>query len=237
MNVHNVFSVSLAATGMTLAISAQAVAAGDAARGATDFQRACAACHSTAPNVNMTGPSLAGIWNRKAGSLASFSRYSPALRASSVVWNDKSLDAWLKNPATFIPNNQMPFQGIGQSQPRADLIAYLQAVSSGKPPQMAQAGGGMMGGMMGNQDQNLKQGRPSVLVKSATYCRDTYRITTADGKEHVFWERNLRVQTDSRDIGPAPGKPALVPAGMMGDRADLIFAKPEEISAFLKQRC
>ena len=90
---------------------------------------------------------------------------------------------------------------------------------------------------MGGQDQNLKENRPSVLVKSATYCRDTYRITTADEKEHVFWERNLRIQTDSRDIGPASGKPALVPAGVMGDRADLIFSKPDEIGAFLKQRC
>jgi cytochrome c2 len=43
--------------------------------------RACVACHSLEPNRNMTGPSLAEIWNRRSGSLASFPRYSPALKA------------------------------------------------------------------------------------------------------------------------------------------------------------
>jgi cytochrome c len=43
---------------------------------------ACAACHSLESDRNMTGPSLADLWNRKAGTLASFHRYSPALRSS-----------------------------------------------------------------------------------------------------------------------------------------------------------
>jgi cytochrome c len=50
---------------------------GDAARGERMY-RACIACHSLEPNRNMTGPSLAEVWNRKSGSLASFPRYSPA---------------------------------------------------------------------------------------------------------------------------------------------------------------
>ena len=36
----------------------------------------------------MTGPSLAGLWNRKAGSLGSFSRYSPALQSANIVCRD-----------------------------------------------------------------------------------------------------------------------------------------------------
>jgi cytochrome c len=52
----------------------------------------CAACHSLEPNRNMSGPSLADLWNRKAGTLPSFHRYSPALKSSGVVWNDKTLD-------------------------------------------------------------------------------------------------------------------------------------------------
>ena len=65
---------------------------GDAKQGA-QLYRACAACHSLAPDRNMTGPSLAGIWGRKAGSLKSFARYSPALQASNVVWNGTTFDA------------------------------------------------------------------------------------------------------------------------------------------------
>src|SRR6516162_1376148 len=49
---------------------------------------ACAACHSLQPDQSMTGPSLAGLWNRKAGSLGSFSRYSPALQSANIVCRD-----------------------------------------------------------------------------------------------------------------------------------------------------
>jgi cytochrome c len=45
--------------------SSDFAADGDAALGARAF-RACAACHSVEANRNMTGPSLADIWNRKA---------------------------------------------------------------------------------------------------------------------------------------------------------------------------
>ena len=37
--------------------------------------------------------------------------------------------------------------------------------------------------------------------------------------------------------GPSKGVPALVAAGMMGDRADVIFADPEEISRFISAQC
>jgi cytochrome c len=59
-------------------------AEGDPALGARAF-RACAACHSVEANRNMTGPSLADIWNRKAGSLSSFPRYSEAMKSSDVT--------------------------------------------------------------------------------------------------------------------------------------------------------
>ena len=64
---------------------------GDAALGARAF-RACAACHSVEANRNMTGPSLADIWNRKAGSVSSFPRYSEAMKSSDVIWDEKTLD-------------------------------------------------------------------------------------------------------------------------------------------------
>jgi cytochrome c len=34
-----------------------------------------------------------------------------------------------------------------------------------------------------------------------------------------------------------PEVPAIVPAGMMGDRADVIFASPDEISPFIRHQC
>jgi cytochrome c len=60
----------------------------------------------------MTGPSLAEIWNRKSGSLASFPRYSPALKSAGILWNDDTLDEWVKDPQQFIPENTMTFPGM-----------------------------------------------------------------------------------------------------------------------------
>jgi len=216
------------------------------ARGERAF-RACAPCHSLEPDRNMTGPSLANLWGRKAGSLQSFERYSDALKSSGIIWDDRSLNAWLTDPKQMVPGNDMPFEGIKDAGARADLLAFLkEATKPGAPEQTAQSRmngmggmkGGMMGGMMGGGgDRNLKNPTPNEQVKAITYCHDTYRVTTGDGKTRAFWEHNLRLMTDSSKDGPQSGAPALVPAGMMGDRADVIFAAPEEISKTIEARC
>jgi cytochrome c len=94
-----------------------------------------------------------------------------------------------------------------------------------------------MMGMGGGAVPNLKTLDPEDRVQSVGYCRDTYEVATADGKKRKFWERNLRLKTDSSDDGPTKGAPALVPAGMMGDRADVIFSGPDEISEFVHKSC
>ncbi len=91
--------------------------------------------------------------------------------------------------------------------------------------------------MGGGPEPDLKQLEPGQQVKAISYCHDTYRVTTVDGKTRAFWERNLRLKTDSSKVGPQNGAPALVPAGMMGDRADVIFAAPEEITKLIEARC
>lgn len=214
-------------------------AAGNAAHGAKVF-RVCVACHSAEPGRNLTGPSLAGIWGRKAGSLASFDRYSSALKQSGVVWDAASLNAWLKNPAAFIPHNAMTFPGLKDQTARADVIAYLKAVSEAKAlPQTGQSGMEGMGGMMGGARprDNLKNLTPENTVTAIRYCRDTYRVTTADGKTRAFWESNLRFKTDSSDLGPREGMPALLGAGMVGDRAFVVFANPQGFARFIRPGC
>src|SRR4051794_17694666 len=194
----------------TIAFLSPAVAqSGDAARGQQAF-RACAPCHSLASDRNMTGPSLADLWGRKAGGLSSFERYSEALKASGIIWDDRSLDGWLTDPDQMVPDNEMPFNGIKDARARADLLAFLkEATEPGAVPQQndqAQMGGkGGMGGMMGGMggmmggggDSNLKNLEPARQVKAITYCHDSYRVITANGKTRHFWERNLRFMTDS----------------------------------------
>jgi cytochrome c len=212
---------------------------GEAKRGAQLF-RACAACHSLAPDRNMTGPSLAGIWGRKAGSLESFERYSPALKASNAVWDEKTLDEWLKSPPRLIPDNRMIFAGISDTRQRADLIAFLKGASAGQLPAATGGQSGGMQGMMGGATapfEDLKKLGSDHEVQAIRYCHDTYHVMTADGQSSDFWEANLRFKTDSSDAGPLSGKPVIMPAGMMGDRASVFFAAPEEMSAFIKHQC
>jgi cytochrome c len=99
-------------------------AEGDAARGEARFKD-CAACHRLDAGANEVGPSLHGIFSRKAGELADF-RYSPAMKRSGVSWTAETLDKYLADPQTFIPANRMPYAGISNASDRADLIAYLQ---------------------------------------------------------------------------------------------------------------
>jgi cytochrome c len=101
-----------------------ALADGDAARGEKRFEE-CAACHTLEPGVNGVGPTLHGLFERKAGALPDF-RYSPALKRSGIVWNPRTLDGFLADPQQAIPANRMPYAGMPDAAARADLIAYLQ---------------------------------------------------------------------------------------------------------------
>ena len=78
---------------------------------------------------------------------------------------------------------------------------------------------------------------PDNRVASIRYCGDTYTVGVESGEAHQFWEFNLRFKTDSSDKGPEPGHPVLIPASMIGDRAFVIFAAPEEISGLIESKC
>lgn len=228
--------LKLSALGLIAAIGQSAIAAGDAKRGAQLFQQ-CMACHSVQAGEHLTGPSLAQAAGHKAGTAQGFQRYSDALKRSGVTWDDAALDKWLANPEKFIPGTGMTFPGVRDAQARQDLIAYLKAVAENKAPQVQQKGG--RGGMMGMQARklDLKSAPPEGQVTSIKYCGDTYIVGTADGKSQKIWEFNLRFKSDSSKLGPAPGKPVVVGAGMQGDRASIVFTSPREISETIKQAC
>ena len=116
----------LAAIVLVAAASA-AHADGDAARGEKRFEE-CVACHSTERGTNAVGPTLFGVFDRKAGELADY-RYSPALKRSGITWTAQTLDAFIADPQQVVPANRMPYAGMPDAGARADLIAYLQKVS------------------------------------------------------------------------------------------------------------
>ena len=110
-----------------LLLSGAARADGDAARGAARFQD-CAACHKLEASANNVGPSLHGIFVRKAGEIADF-RYSPAIKRSGIVWTLETLDKFITDPQALVPGNRMPYAGMANASDRADLIAYLTKAS------------------------------------------------------------------------------------------------------------
>lgn len=218
--------------GLLVVGSTDAIAAGNAENGAGTF-RVCAACHSLEPGRHKTGPSLAGVLGRKAGAEEGFRRYSPALKRADVVWNEATLDAWIADPQALIPGNRMVFRGLPDTQARADLVAYLTQADR-KTPEASESG---MTDMGGGDLPDLKTLGPEHQVTAVRYCQDTYEVATADGASEPYWETNLRFKTDSGKLGPKPGAPVIVGAGMMGDRASIIFAAPTEISAFIQSAC
>lgn len=219
-----------------LILSTPASAAGDSDRGAKVFG-ACAACHSLEPGRHLTGPSLDRIYGRKAGGAEGFVRYSPALKQSKIVWDEKTLDAWIKKPEALVPGNLMQFPGIPDPKARADLVAFLKDPVTKGGTDSAPGMGGMGGMMQAPTLPNLKQAPAENQVKAIRYCRDSYFVTLATGKTVPYWEFNLRLKTDSSANGPAKAKPVLVGAGMRGDRASVVFANPDEISRFVERRC
>jgi cytochrome c len=104
-----------------------ALAEGDPEAGKRAFAK-CTACHTVEAGTHRpTGPSLAGVVGRAAGTAEGF-RYSPAMQKSDVTWDDESLHSYLENPRGFIRGNRMAFPGIRNAQERADLIAYLKTL-------------------------------------------------------------------------------------------------------------
>jgi nitrite reductase (NO-forming) len=128
---------SMAAATAQPASVAAPINGGDAAAGRLVFRK-CQACHSMEPGKTILGPSLAGIVGRRAGSEPGYS-YSPAMKEANIVWDAKSLDAYLSDPQKFVPGNKMPFPGLKTDNDRADVIAFFAGSGTQAPASAAAA--------------------------------------------------------------------------------------------------
>jgi len=118
-------TTAIVSTLIVLALAAPGAAAGNAARGKEVFQR-CALCHSLAAGENGVGPSLHGLFGRKAGTAPDFN-FSKAMRNSGIVWDEAALKKFLADPQAAVPGTKMAAGAVDNPQALDDLLAYLKA--------------------------------------------------------------------------------------------------------------
>jgi cytochrome c len=97
---------------------------GDATRGEKKLEE-CATCHSLTQGQGGVGPSLHGLFGRKAAEIADF-RYSAPMKRSGITWTAKAIDEFIADTQKVVAGNRMPYAGLPDAGDRADLIAYLE---------------------------------------------------------------------------------------------------------------
>ncbi len=112
----------LAVAGVSLSL-ATGVSAADVAKGEKLYKK-CKACHALEAGKKKIGPSLHGVFGRTSGTLEGF-KYSKAMKAAAIVWDEETIGAYLASPKKYIPKNRMAFPGMKKEKDRVDLIAYL----------------------------------------------------------------------------------------------------------------
>ena len=85
------------------------------------FKR-CVSCHSF--TKTKIGPPLGNIFDKKAGSVKGF-KYSKAMKNSDIIWNDCTLDNFLKKPRKYMKGTKMMFSGLKKKSHREAVIKYL----------------------------------------------------------------------------------------------------------------
>jgi cytochrome c len=112
-------------TGVVCAGLAIAASAKDPDRGRDTFEKRCTGCHAL--DKIKIGPPLRGIYGRNVGKDPQFA-YSDAVKNASVTWDESTLDRWLTDTESVIPDNDMSFR-LNDATDRANIIAYLRQLS------------------------------------------------------------------------------------------------------------
>ncbi|AMN56388.1 hypothetical protein ACP90_27770 (plasmid) [Labrenzia sp. CP4] len=220
-----------------LSVTSTALADGDARRGAQIY-RACVACHALEPGLHLSGPSLDSFLGRTAGTAEGFVRYSSGLKDAGIFWNAATLDGWLKDPADMIPGTYMTFRGIDDPQARTDLLAFLAiAGQPGGGKKVVDEGLMPAGWLRAGAPEPIGEPSPETHVTAIRHCGDSYFITTGDGRETPYWEKNIRLKIDSAETGPPVGLPVILGAGMGGDRFSVIFRSLADLQQFVTESC
>ena len=87
----------------------------------------CKACHYADREKHKTGPHLVNLIGRTAGLLEDYKKYSKAMKASGIVWDEETLTEYLRAPKKYIKGTKMAFVGLKKDADIKNVIAYLMA--------------------------------------------------------------------------------------------------------------
>jgi cytochrome c len=119
------FAAALWVAAVVIAAPAWARAQGNETRGERLFNQQCKACHILEKGgAGTVGPNLHALFGRKAGTEGGYPS-SDAMKNSGIVWDDKSLAAYLKDPKGRVPGTKMVYIGLKQEAQQQDMIAFL----------------------------------------------------------------------------------------------------------------
>ena len=117
-----------------LSMPYQAMAEGDADAGEKLFVK-CRACHSLADGKRKVGPSLYGLFERKAGTFPGFRHSDDMVAAGDTIdpWNADHFAQYIVAPNEYIGSvigkpkarTKMTFPGLKDDQEAQDILAYL----------------------------------------------------------------------------------------------------------------
>jgi cytochrome c len=92
------------------------------------FNTNCRTCHTTKLGDNRLGPSLAHIVGARSGTRPGYGNSSAAMKMAGITWDEQTLDRFIANPESVVPNNNMkPFSGVSDAATRKAIIEHLKA--------------------------------------------------------------------------------------------------------------
>ena len=118
---------SLASLALAVALLSSGTAVSADIKAGEKIFKKCKACHYADREKHKTGPHLVNIIGRTAGSLKGYKKYSKAMKASSIVWDETTMTDYLRAPKKYIKGTKMAFVGLKKDADIENVIAYLMA--------------------------------------------------------------------------------------------------------------